>query len=274
MTSLLLAAVLAAPTVEPATVTIEPRTVRSIGGVTELDRRQFLTIHATPGDGDITDDEHRWLNEHLQVSYGRDGGYQSWMMTTIPADPSNPDMPDVAFMAEAGAEAVRERQSSPRYTPQFWRDVILCTHPETTVARPDNTHTTWGPRTIDAAAEFTAQFLRHYYDDQTRPTHIEVFNEPFIKIRSLGSSVQAMSQQHITTARRIRELNPDVQVGGYSAAWMEVEARDFAHWNGWMKTFIDIAGAEMDFLSYHVYDGSNAGGADANRTGSNSEALL
>ncbi|MEM7808665.1 MAG: beta-agarase [Planctomycetota bacterium] len=259
---------------EPAVVTIEPSVRRKIGGVTELDRKQFLTIHASARDGDLTEEEVRWLTDHLQVSYGRDGGVQTGMMSLVPSDPLNPDMPNVEWMRQRGAEVILERQADPTYVAEHWRDVVLCTHPEYMFAVPDNDFTSWGPRTHEAAAEFTAQHLKHFYTPEMRPKYLEVFNEPFIKIAKLGTTVEDVSQQHIVTARRIRELTPDVQVGGYSAAWMEVEARDFDHWNGWMKTFIDIAGAEMDFLSYHLYDGSNAGGVDANRTGSNSEAIL
>lgn len=41
-----------------------------------------------------------------------------------------------------------------------------------------------------------------------------------------------------------------------------------------MKMFMDVAGANMDALSIHLYDGVNQIGQDTRRSGSNMEAVL
>ena len=38
--------------------------------------------------------------------------------------------------------------------------------------------------------------------------------------------------------------------------------------------FMDVAGANMDFFSFHIYDGVNVKGTPRNRTGGNPEAII
>jgi hypothetical protein len=258
---------------DPVQVTLDPACVRNIGGVTRFDRDQFITIHEAFGSIDMDDDDLHHLEEVLDARYGRDGGLLSWRASQVTADPKNPDMPDVAGIAKE-AQKYRKRYAGRRMTPSHMRKVVLCTHPELMHARTNNTFAAWGPRTYEAVAEYTAQFLKLAFKDHERPRYLEVFNEPFVKARKMGTTVEALSEQHNVVAQRVRELNPNVLVGGYSAAWVEVESRNFEHWNSRQKVFMDIAGENMDFFSYHIYDGVNVKGTPRVRTGSNSEALM
>ncbi|MEO0587153.1 MAG: glycosyl hydrolase [Planctomycetota bacterium] len=260
---------------EEVAVEVAPTTRLSIGGVSDFEREKYITIHATPAEWDLSDEHIRYIEDVLEVSYGRNGGLQTGVLKKTPADPNNPDMPDVDYLKVEGAQMIeRWAADQPRFKPESMREVVLCTHPEYMTGLPGNEFAEFGPRSPEAAAEFVAQFLKHFYTDETRPKYYEVFNEPFIKARKLGTSAEVMSEQHNVVARRIKELTPDVLVGGYSAAWMELEARDFAHWEGWMKMFMDVAGDEMDFISYHLYDGVNVEGTPAVRTGSNTQAVM
>ncbi|WP_221435566.1 hypothetical protein [Algisphaera agarilytica] len=266
---------LAAAELEPVQLTVSPDTVRSIGGITTLEREKYITIHATPGEPDITEEQRIYIEEELEAHYGRDGGVQSGQLQVTPADPANPRMPDVAFLKEAGASAIAERAAMPeRYRPESMREVVLCTHPEWMMGIESNDYAEFGPKSAEAAAEFCANFLKYFYTDEDRPKYYEVFNEPFVKSKKIGTNVEEMSHQHVVTARRIKELTPDVLVGGYSAAWAEVEARNFEHWNNWQKAFMDIAGDDMDFFATHLYDGVNVKGTHAERTGSNIVAIM
>ncbi|MGJ8640588.1 MAG: beta-agarase [Opitutaceae bacterium] len=260
---------------EVVEVQLAPHLLRNIGGVTQFDRDQFITVHESYGSKDMTDDELYYLENVLDARYGRDGGFLSWQASQTKADPNNPDMPDLQSI-KRGAKKYRDTlEGRQRKLPEKMQGVVLCTHPELMHATPDNDHTPWGPRTYEGVAEFTAQFLKHYFDDDQRPQYLEVFNEPFVKIKKIkGASVQTMSEQHNVVAKRVKELNPDVKVGGYAAAWIELEQRNFGHWNDWQKAFMDIAGESMDFFSYHLYDGVNVEGAPRDRTGSNSEAIM
>ncbi|MEN1677974.1 MAG: beta-agarase [Planctomycetota bacterium] len=232
-----------------------------------------MTIHESPDARDMTEQEHAVLRQ-LDVRFGRNGGMLSWQATRVPADPQDGDMPDVARLPKAvfrgkGKPADRGLASAAEH-----RGTVLCTHPELMHARPENDHAAWGPRSYRGVAEFTAQFLKAYYTDADRPRYLEVFNEPFVKARKMGVTVDALSEQHNHVARRVRELCPGVKVGGYSAAYVELELDNFRHFNSWQRRFMDIAGEEMDFFSYHIYDGVNVMGEPRVRTGSNSEAIM
>ncbi|QBG49246.1 beta-agarase [Verrucomicrobia bacterium S94] len=259
---------------ERVEVKLDPGKVRNIGGVSVFDRNQFITIHEGFGSTDLEDADLKYIEEVLEANYGRDGGLISWMAEDLPADPDNPDMPDVSRLKALFKKKFRDEYAGRRMNPSNMEKVILCTHPEIMHGHAGNTSTPWGPKTPEATAEFTAQFLKHAFSDAERPKILEVYNEPFVKAKKIPCTIEEMCEQHNVVARRVKELNPDVMVGGYSAAWVEVESRNFDHWNGWQKTFMDIAGENMDFWSYHIYDGVNVQGTPRNRTGSNSEAIM
>ena len=258
---------------EPVEIKLNPACVRNIGGVAEFDRAQFITVHDGFGSIDIDEHDVRYLEDVLEVRYGRDGGFLTWMADGLPADPKNPDMPDIKRLKVRLAE-YREEVEPFRMVPKHMRDVVFCTHPEQMHGFAENDFTAWGPRTPEATAEFTAQLLKHGFSDKDRPRFLEVYNEPFVKAKKIPATIESMCEQHNVVARRVKELTPDVMVGGYAAAWVEVEDRNFGHWNDWQKTFMDIAGENMDFWSYHIYDGVNVMGSPRNRTGSNSEAIM
>ncbi|MGJ8639588.1 MAG: beta-agarase [Opitutaceae bacterium] len=257
---------------ESVTITVDPATERSIGGVTKFDRKQFITIHEAFGSTDMNDEDVRYLEDDLEVEYGRDGGMITWLAGLTKADPENSEMPSIADLKVHFDKFIND-SSELRLNPENVRETILCTHPEFMHALPDNQFTEWGPRNYEAAAEFWAQYLK-MWDDESRPRYIEVLNEPFVHAKKIGTTAEAMTEQHNVVAKRIKELNPDVMVGGYTAAWIEIEARNFEHWNNWQKMFMDNAGENMDFFSYHIYDGVNVTGEARNRTGSNSEAII
>ncbi|MDZ8117522.1 hypothetical protein [Pontiella agarivorans] len=259
---------------EQVEVKLDPAKIRNIGGVSVFDRNQFITIHEGFGSTDLEDADLKYIEEVLEANYGRDGGLLSWMAEDLPADPKNPDMPDMQHIRTYFDKKFRTEYDGRRMIPSNMEKVILCTHPEIMHGHAENTSTPWGPKTPEATAEFTAQFLKQGFSDAERPKILEVYNEPFVKADRIPTTVEAMCMQHNVVAKRVKELTPDVMVGGYSAAWVEVESRNFEHWKSWQQTFMDIAGENMDFWSYHIYDGVNVKGTPRNRTGSNSEAIM
>ncbi len=129
-------------------------------------------------------------------------------------------------------------------------------------------------------AEYYANFLKYFHgtggtSGLPQPAYVEVMNEPFVKSDELGTTNANLSQMHAVVARRIKELNPEVKVGGYSAAHPAYEAADFKHWENNWKLFIDIAGDDMDFFALHLYDNiRNIPSQGQYRAGSNIEAIL
>jgi len=274
LAGLLLSAVFSTAVAGDVVITVDPNCVRDIGGITRFDRNQFITIHESFGSSDMDVADFQYIEDGLEAAYGRDGGFLSHHAQGTRADPANADMPDIKHVKQLATEYRRDRRQRIGSEWDEIRETVLCTHPHIMHAMSNNTELAWGPRTYESIAEFTAQFLKHYFRDDDRPRYLEVFNEPFVKAKKIGTTVEAMCEQHNVVAKRVKELNPDVLVGGYAAAWVEVEDRNFGHWNSWQRTFMDIAGANMDFFSYHIYDGVNVMGEPRDRTGSNSEAIM
>ncbi|MEM6885138.1 MAG: beta-agarase [Verrucomicrobiota bacterium] len=255
-------------------ITLFPDARRTIGGETSFDRRKYITIHESPTATDLFDVDFDYLVNDLEISFGRDGGIRTGVMKQIPANQEKPDYPDLKILRDKAA-IYRERwQDKPRAKPEITREVILCTHPESFFAKPDQNAAKFGPITNEGAAEFTAQFLKEYWGNQGRPRYLEVFNEPFVHAEDVGATIEEYCKQHVAVAKRIHALTPEVLVGGYAAAWAEVEANNFGHWEKFQKKFMDLAGEQMDFFSTHIYDGVNVTGEPRNRTGSNSYAII
>ena len=66
----------------------------------------------------------------------------------------------------------------------------------------------------------------------------------------------------------------NIKVMGYGAAWPSFELKDFQNWRTNMGLFLDIAGDQLDAISYHLYDGINQVGQENKRSGSNNDAIM
>ncbi len=113
-------------------------------------------------------------------------------------------------------------------------------------------------------------------EGKPRPQFVEVLNEPFVKSNTLGTTNANITEMHKRVAQRIKAVNPDVKVGGYSAAHPAYESGNFNHWRNNWELFIDGAGEDMDFFSLHLYDfnGTVNVAEEDQRKGSNVEAIL
>ncbi|MDZ8117700.1 hypothetical protein [Pontiella agarivorans] len=256
------------------TVTLDPDCIRNIGGVTQFSRKQFITIHETFGSIDFADEDVRYLEEDLEVEYGRDGGLIPWFAQNAEADPDNPDTFNEADVVAFAAE-LRANTSDFRLVPENTAETVLCMHPEWMHGTPTNDFRPWGPRSYQTTAEFIETTLKAMWPDgEGMPKYLEVLNEPFIHRKRNGHHIDDLSEQHNVVAEHLHQTVPDLMVGGYCAAWVDVEGGDFNHWNSQQKRFMDIAGHNMDFWSYHIYDGVNVKGTPSSRVGSNSEAVM
>ena len=65
-----------------------------------------------------------------------------------------------------------------------------------------------------------------------------------------------------------------MKVMGFASAYPEFENNDFDLWTTRYQQFIDVAGADVDVFSLHLYDGSGINNSGGRRSGSNSEAIL
>ena len=65
----------------PAVIALDPTCTRSIGGVSQFRREQFITLHAAPAENELTPADYRFLEKELEVSYGRELRKQQAMKT-------------------------------------------------------------------------------------------------------------------------------------------------------------------------------------------------
>lgn len=257
------------------TVTVIPSMQRYIGDVSELDRTKYFNMHATWGDGGITDDEYENYTEELNAGFGRGfWGPFSWA--------KNKAAGTVGIYPEDEAEIISKgnaQKNSTQAQSTWWRRSnrqIVTEHPKN-VAR-------WSVDK-EKAAEWSAQYFKHFFTDEDRPQWFEPMNEPFVHAGDIDFSAEQPDNQLMrermaewfgAIGKKFDETPEldNVNVVGYSSAWPSVELWDFGHWDTRMKMFMDVAGEHMDAFATHIYDGINVTGADSKRSGSNSEALL
>ncbi len=151
---------------------------------------------------------------------------------------------------------------------------------------------TFNPTNIWSAtydpADATNTAIRYWVDETDasgRAEYWEPFNEPFIKANNFTDESGLTNEEVVTKmCEWFREMaravhnTPELarmKVIGFGSAFPSYARRDFNEtWKNHMKKFIDIAGADMDAISVHPYDGVNQVGQPNGRSGSNSEAIL
>ena len=124
-------------------------------------------------------------------------------------------------------------------------------------------------------------------NDDVRPLWYEPMNEPFVHAKDFYDEKDwdpvaevriktEMSKMYRAIAAKIHAEPSlsNMKVFGYGGAWPSFELKDFQNWKTNMGLFLDIAGDEMDAISYHLYDGVNQAGQNNKRQGSNNEAIM
>lgn len=141
---------------------------------------------------------------------------------------------------------------------------------------------------IKDLATYTANVLKSEYD--VVPYYIEPLNEPMVHLSKYKNGIKDKNEQKAHMEAMVanvckyhREIGKavhatpelkNVKVMGYASAFPEFESGNFSVWKNRYKTFIDIAGQDMDALSFHLYDGSGVNNKGGRRSGSNIEAIM
>ena len=259
----------------------------TVGGVSELDRSKYLMVHAGVDDSEWPNDtvKHQFLVEY-DTYLGRNNGSLPWFLSICEEDATKPGWPSVSHLQTKGAEAIakyktdtNEHQYENRISGYMMGGQEGMYPNGTKEIGPNGKKWTMAKDGYGPLAEFFANYFKYSFGTgsttgQPLPTYIEVMNEPFVKASSLGTTRENLSEMYRVVSKRIKELNPQAKVGGYSAAHPAYEANNFGHWDANWKTFIDIAGEEMDFFSLHLYDNVQKTGEGQYRAGSNVEAIL
>lgn len=255
----------------------------SVNGVSAFDRSKFFILHHAVDDNDWDSDTQRAaLLEDNDVYLGRSTGGITWHFRQTTEDPQKAGWPSLANMQSRGL-STRNSYGNKTAAHVFEDRVGPMVIGGQPLRMYPNGQTTPGGVTYasyEAVAEFYAHFFKEFYGNggssgAKKPTYLEVFNEPFVKANDIGTTRANISEFHKVVAQRVRQVHPNMQVGGYGAAHPAYEDNNFGHWNACWKTFIDIAGAEMDFYSYHLYDFQpDQASPQAKRKGSNIEAIM
>lgn len=238
-------------------VIIDPAIKKYIGDLSAIDRSKYFNIH------DITDDvELKSFYSEYNVSKGR----SFW----------GPAGFAVQKTGQVGVYLSEKSTSST--SPKKVNRWISTEHANHIYKEGIDTY---------LLSNWVIEYFKNFVDDNSRPMYYEPMNEPFVKARTFYDEPdwypvaedrvkREMSNVIKQIAQKIHQT-PELagmKVMGYAAAWPEFERDNFANWESNMQMFLDVAGEEMDAISYHLYDGVNIIGTDQRRSGSNVEAIM
>ena len=256
----------------------------SVGGISTFDREKYMVLHAGLTDSDWDSDAQRasFLNGY-DVYLGRNNGSLPWQLSQTTEDPAKPGWANHANMLSRG-NSTRSSYATKTaaHALEFRANKMMIGGQMSMFPNGQVNGNGFAIGGYEQLGDYYEYFLSDFYgtggtDGQPKPAMVEVVNEPFVAASSYGTTRTEISLLHNSVANRIKQSHPDVLVGGYTAAHPQYEGNNFQHWNDNWKTFIDIAGTNMDFFSLHLYD-NPAGSTNVletqYRSGSNIEALL
>ncbi|MEM6643696.1 MAG: T9SS type A sorting domain-containing protein [Bacteroidota bacterium] len=257
-----------------------------VNGYSEFDRSRHIIFHEDLNANEWDSDQQKvGLFQELDMYFGRNNGTIVWEYNNTREDPNKPGWPDLDFMQTRADNFIDRHASEVEIHPLESRYANMMVGGQESLY-PVGQETRIGGlvyESYEATAEYYANYLAKFFGEGgstglPKPRFVEVMNEPFVKADDLGTTRENIADLHNIVALRIKELNPEVKVGGYSAAFPMFEAGDFNHWNNNWKMFIDRAGENMDFFSFHLYDNA-PNGVDrledmTYRSGSNIQAIM
>jgi len=238
-------------------VLVEPTVKKFIGDVSELDRSKYFNIHAQ-GKTPLLES---FYKQHNVEQSGR-GFY-------------GPGIDAKKIMGEVGLypKSNNKKNSKSRPITRY----VATEHPKNIYKEGID---------IEASANWAVSYFKNTKQGNT-PLWYEPMNEPFVHAKDFYEEKDwdpvaelrvktEMSQLFRALAEKIH-ADPalkNIKVMGYGAAWPSFELKDFQNWETNMGLFLDIAGDQLDAISYHLYDGINQVGQENKRSGSNNDAIM
>jgi len=254
--------------------------------VSTFDREKYIVLHAGLTDGDWDSDSQRasFLNDY-DVYLGRNNGSLPWNLSQTTEDPLKPGWCSHASLLTRGNSARSTYASkTAAHALEYRANKAMIGGQMSMYPNGQTNGSGFAIADYDALGDYFEYYLTDFHGTggatgERKPTMVEVVNEPFVHASEYGTTRENISHMHNSVAARIKQSHPDVLVGGYTAAHPQYEGTggNFSHWNANWKTFIDIAGTNMDFFSLHLYDnpvGSTNVLNSIYRSGSNVEAIL
>lgn len=256
-----------------------------VGDVSEFDRNKFMIFHEDlDGKEWESNDMKKAFLEDNDLYLGRNNGGIVWEWNNTREDTNKPGWPDIDYLKTRATNS-KNNYASNTFIHQFENRYDLMMIGGQEHMFPHGQATNQGGliyENYEATAEFYAHYIKEFYGTggttgRPKPKMLEVINEPFVKAGKLGTTNEELSKYHNVIAARVKELNPEIMVGGYTAAHPAFESNNFGHWDNTWKLFIDVAGENMDFFSFHLYDVTLDDlhtGTITKRAGSNIEAIM
>lgn len=267
------------------------------GDVETFDRHKFVNFHGTVNQNNWNTNNKvdNLIGDFLRerdVHIGRNTGTITWhLKNNITEDPNRPGFADLSSIATFGQQN-RNSYASATWAHQYedQDEQILCTQIHPFYPDGKTTNIGWAFSQADteeepfgtASGEFLAHYIKEFYGTggttgKPKPKYVEVTNEPLWDLVTIAEQPHDLTQVfkfHSTVAKEIHKLHPDVQVGGYCAAFPDFDKDNFQRWHERDKHFMDVAGEDMDFWTIHLYDFPSIGGKTKYRKGSNMEATM
>lgn len=240
-------------------VTVDVSIQRFIGDVSELDRSKYFVIHSAP-----------FANKPIHKSF-----YEEYNVTPSGRGFYGPGIDAKKLKGQVGVypKAKEKKGKKIKSVKRF----VATEHPRNLYKEGVN---------IEGFSDWAVQYFKNM-DEKARPLWYEPMNEPFVHAKDFYSEKDwdpeaelrvktEMSKMYLAIAAKIHAepTLKNMKVMGYGAAWPSFELKDFTNWKTNMGLFLDIAGDEMDAISYHLYDGVNQAGQNNKRQGSNNEAIM
>jgi len=262
-----------APAVE---ITIHPEQIRSINGVSKLERERYfaLATNARFMERNLRSPERlQAVIGNMEVNLGRVLGpindITKYSDGFIREDPARPGFVDLTLLREKLAQSRKEPSEALKKA--FGSNFHTAAHGQKDPF-PDfmgkystedslKNHHKYLPKNIAAAAELSAEIFKHAYTDFDRPRFYEPVNEPHW---SFYGDVH-LANWHLETKKAVKELTPEVQVGGLCISVGYFYNNYFRAFGG-LRQFMDNTKGEMDFYSFHAYDYFHQAEAGKNRS--------
>lgn len=238
-------------------VLVEPSVQKFIGNTSELDRTKYFNIHA-PGRSPLLESFYKEYN----VEQSGRGFY-------------GPGIDAKKLMGEVGIYPKSNNKKEDKLKPVS--RYVATEHPRNLYKEGMD---------LDAVSDWAVEYFKNVKEN-SRPLWYEPMNEPFVHAKDFYEEKDwdpvaelrvktEMSKLFRALAEKIHAEPSlkNIKVMGYGAAWPSFELKDFNNWKTNMGLFLDIAGDELDAISYHLYDGVNQVGQENKRSGSNNDAIM
>ncbi|MFS1423083.1 agarase [Shewanella sp. 10N.286.48.B5] len=289
-------------------------TEHSVNGVNQFSREKFITIHASHTENDWynvgVNESADLITEFVEdydVYFGRDTGGMRYQLSLLAESAINSGFVDPQMATNNGGNrrwnystATDARSETQRKHEHRNPNMVVAAQEHPYWPDGKDTGQGWSFSQKDSASEpfgtatgdYMGQFVAKYFNKndgidiygQPKPKYIEVMNEPLYDLVDYAeepTTVTKVFEFHSNVAKAIKAVkvnevfaNDNVLIGGYTVAFPDFDKQNFERWELRDKAFIDVAGADMDFISLHLYDFPAFQNREELRTGSNIEATF